>query len=178
MKTITVSDEDYDLLMSLSAEIQTQPHHAQSAPRYWEPSSEKLEPNFNDEGDVIQIFDPERCESYSPEEYAEVSQDKYDKFMEKQTGYLGIKEQSYLGEFEDRWIDYICDNIDVARVYSSDWVRKTEHNPSLFLSDVQGFIESNKHHLGRNPKTYANTIWRMPKMESLVDVLCRLNPKK
>jgi len=176
MKPIFLSNEDYELLMALSKELQTQPYHVQAAPRYWEPSSEKLEPNFNDEGEIIQIFDHGRCENYTPEEYAEAAQAEYDKFMKEQTECLGIKDQSYLGEYEEEWIEYIRDNIDNARVYSSDWTRKTEHNPSLFLSDVQGYIEANKHHLGRNPQTYANTIWRMPKMEALVDLICRINP--
>jgi hypothetical protein len=48
-------------------------------------------------------------------------------------------------------------------------------HPSLFRSDVQGFVKHNTHHLGRNPHTYARTIWRMPKMESLVEAVMRLN---
>lgn len=175
MKTITVSDTDYELLMSLSAELQTQPHQSQAAPRYWEPSSEKLLPNVNDEGNVIQVYDPEDCETFSPDEYAEKEGELYKTFLDN----YGDPDQrpEYDFDLEHEWVDFLSSNTNAVRIYSADWTRKTEHNPSLFLSDVQGFIESNKHHLGRNPQTYANTIWRMPKMEALVNILCRINPQ-
>ena len=74
----------------------------------------------------------------------------------------------------------IVSNIDVDgmerfRIYSSDWERKRDHNPSLFLSDVKRYCETNQHHLGRKPLPYSDSIWRMPKMESLIEIVLRMN---
>ena len=55
MKTIEVSDEDYDILMDLSKELQTQDNVGQAYPYYWTPSSYRLEPNLHGEGELVRV---------------------------------------------------------------------------------------------------------------------------
>ena len=40
---------------------------------------------------------------------------------------------------------------------------------------IKDFIKYNKHHLGGDPHPYSRSIWRMPKMQSLVECVLRLN---
>lgn len=176
MKTIQINDEDYETLMELSRELQTQPNHSQAYPYFWEPASEKLETDVNNEGEVKQILAD--SEMYSPEEYADYQSDIYADFLiEIDREEQQYNEDLYDDDLEQEWLDYLeCSTLDVS-IYSSNWEQKTDHNPSLFLSDVQGYIKSNKHHLGRNPHTYARSCFRMPKMEKLVQLICRLNPQ-
>lgn len=179
MKTIAISDEDFDNLMEFSRELQTQPNHMQAFPYFWEPASEKLEINYHNEGEVKRLFDWDQSESYTPEDYAECNPEFYESFLRDQEAPMTTDDenQAYAADLEDEWVDYITENKSVEQ-YSEDWEQKTDHNPSLFLSDVKGYIESNKHHLGRNPHTYARSVKRMPKMEKLIQILYRLNPQK
>lgn len=173
MKTIEVSDEDYETLMSLSKELQLQDNHCQAFPYFWEPSSEKLVPNVNDEGEEVLIYDYDIGESFSPSSYAEANETLWAGFVKEFRD--NEEERDYEDDDETDWVEYIRDNAESVRIFTQDWERSTEHNPSLFLSDVQSFLTANAHHLGRDPKTYARTIWRMPKMEALVAAIYRLN---
>ncbi len=182
MKTIEVSNEDYEILIELSKELQTQPNHGQAFPYFWEPASEKLVTNVNGEGEVTKIYYD--CDTYSPEDYAENHHELYLEFLndadhfethEDALKYDEDNGHEYITDLETEWIEYIECHSNDAVVYSSDWEQSTDHNPSLFLSDVQGYIEGNKHHLGRNPRTYARTIHRMPKMQQLIECIYRLN---
>jgi len=169
MKTIQISDEDYQALMEFSKELQTQANHSQAFPYFWEPASEKLVLDPNDEGEVTEIFLEGDNETMSPEDYAEKNPRLYSNFLEH---------QEFEAEPGHEWIKYIENNAKDARTYSSNWEQSSDHNPSLFLSDVQNYIKTNKHNLGRNPRTYANTVQRMYKMEKLVEIIYRLNPQE
>ena len=177
MKTIEVSDEDYETLMTLSKELQLQPNDGNAFPYFWEPGHELLETNFNDEGEECFIYDCSDAESYSPKEYAD---HKYGLWVEylRDIGSYEIEDgevRSYQKDDENKWIAYIEEYGKGVRVYTQDWVHKTTHNPSLFKDDVKEFIEGNQHHLGRNPHTYARTSFRMYRMGKLIEALYRLN---
>lgn len=172
MKTIQISDEDYEALMELSKELQTQENHGQAFPYFWEPTSEKLVIDFNNEGEVKEIFDNDACEVSSPKEFAENHPELYDDFLLTEDH----EDEGYTWDLEGEWVEYISMMPDYS-TYSSNWVQSSDHNPSLFLSDVKRHVDTNRHHLGRNPRTYARTIQRMPKMEKLIKILYRLNPQ-
>jgi len=176
MKTIELSDEDYDALMKFSKELQTQDNNGQRFPYYWCPSSEKLEYNVNDEGEETFIFDSSQCESYTPEQYAEVAESLWSDYLTEkgeigECGYL----RDYIEDDEYDWIEYINANSKNTRVYTKDWNREVDYNPSLFYSDVENYCKTNKHHLGRKPSPYSHSFWRMPKMEALVEIIYRVN---
>lgn len=176
MKTIKLSDEDYYKLMELSRELQLQTNNGQAFPYFWEPSSEKLEPNINNEGDVIEVYDSEESETFSLQEIADDSEEElWSKFLKENE----IKEQPYTEEHEKDFTDYLVSQKNGYRFYvhSSDWKRSRDHNPSLFLSDVKQYCKSNTHHLGRKPAAYSDSIFRMPKMQNLVEIIYRINPQ-
>jgi len=173
MKTIQVKDEDYKLLMELSKELQTQANHSQAFPYFWEPASEELVVDVNDEGEVDYVFDHSRNESYTLEEYADCVPGSWKLFLSS----IDSDDKTYCQELESDWHDYLEFQDDDVTTYSSNWEQSSDHNPSLFLSDVKGYIEANKHHLGRNPRTYARTVQCMPKMEKLIAAIYRLNPQ-
>lgn len=170
MKTIQLTNEDYEALMELSKELQLQANHSQAFPYFWEPASEKLEDDPNDEGEIGIVFCSYRQETYTLKEYAESNPEMYKRFrLEEEIG----EDETY-EDIEHEWKDWL-EYQDGLRTYSQNWEQSTDHNPSLFLSDVKNYIEKNEHHLGRNPRTYARTVWRMPKMEKLIEILYRLN---
>lgn len=179
MKTIKVSDKDYEVLMELSKELQTQENHCQAFPYFWEPASEKLKVNVNNEGEVSEIYCHNASEVYSPEDYAEHDNDLFGEFLVDQELIKSLNDKyiPYDEIDEQDWIEYIENYSNTSTVYSSDWEQKTDHNPSLFLSDVQNYVKFNKHHLGRKPHTYAQTVRRMPKMEKLIEAIYRINPQ-
>jgi hypothetical protein len=183
MKTIEVSDKDYEILMALSKELQTQDNHGQAFPYFWEPSSYKQEMNPHGEGQDVKVYYD--TELYGFLDFAEYDDfENYNKFLKEKKEWEFDEDEDdkweynfneYYPDLEDEWKDYIDDDIDDAEVYTFDWNRKQEHNPSIFLTDVQNYIKNNKHLLGRKPHTYANTAWRMPKMKNLMECLLRLN---
>jgi hypothetical protein len=175
MKTIKVSDEDYETLMELSKELQTQDNHHQAFPYFWEPASERLVVNIHNEGEVTKLV--EDCEASTPEDYAEDRPELYEAFLREEGAPMTTsgESQAYAPDLEWEWIEYALDKNSSLEEFSEDWEQKTEHNPSLFLSDVQGYIKSNAHHLGRRPHTYARTVQRMPKMKRLIAAIYRLN---
>ena len=178
-----LSNEDLKDLMELSKELQQQENHYQAFPYYWSPASEKLETNIHGEGEVIEVL-YEGSVTCTPEELAESGFDDHDyerghvcdyaKFI---AGNDLVFEGKYLKSLERDWVEYIENEIDDAEIWTSDYRENVENNPSFFLSDIKDYIKHNKHHLGRNPHTYAQTIFRMPKMEKLMKILYRLNPQ-
>lgn len=175
MKTIKISDEDYKTLMELSKELQEQDNHGNAFPYFWEPRSKKLEVNIHNEGSVTRIYHD--GEMYSPKSLAEYDDELWEEFITKECDLLW-NEQCYSEDYESEWIAFIdCKSDWEYQVWTEDWKQSTDHNPSLFLSDVQNYCKTNTHHLGRDPGTYARTIWRMPKMEALVKAVYRLNPQ-
>ncbi len=175
MKTIKVSEKDYEVLMELSKELQTQTNNYQAFPYFWEPSSMKTEVNIHGEGKEVEVYYD--CETYTLEEFAESDElEEYKKFIDWEDIEVQDKENiTYDKDLESEWQSYIDSEIDDADVWTLDWKQQQDHNPSLFLSDVKGYIKNNAHHLGRDPHTYSRTISRMPKMEKLVECLLRFN---
>lgn len=179
MKTIELSDEDYDALMALSKELQTQENDGNAFPYFWVPASDKLQQDPNDEGDVIQIYDCKASEVFTPEEFADHDDELYLEFIKSRNECGdGPFEYEYYHSLESEWVEYLEDKEEVEiRVYSANLEQVDEINPSFFKSDVKDFIKYNKHHLGEKPRTYAHTLFRMPKMEQLIEIMYRLNPQ-
>ena len=180
MKTIELSDEDYNTLMELSKEYQTQSNDGNAFPYLWEPSGSKLVPNVNGEGEVTKIY--KDCEEYTPQQFAELNENDFDAFIEENFSlndeYPDIKcDDKDFDKVERDWIEYI-EIHDLGQILTLDWQDESEHNPSLFKSDVENFIKFNYYHLGKDPHTYARTSWRMDKMEQLISILCRINKQE
>jgi signal-transduction protein with cAMP-binding, CBS, and nucleotidyltransferase domain len=170
MKTIQVSDEDYKTLMDLSKELQTQTNNHQAFPYFWEPASERRVYNMHDEGRLVSVIS--FGEQYDAKSLWENHEELAQKYLEEKE----LPEDTIFSEIEKYdWMNWACENDGYMEIYTEDWEQKTEHNPSLFLSDVENFIESNPHHLGKDPHTYSRSFFRMPKMEALITAVANLN---
>lgn len=177
MRAIELSESDYNDLMNLCKELQTQENDHQAFPYFWEPASYTKEASVNEEGE-IKFYDNNNCCSSTPEEMWK--DDSYEilkeSFLELHEDFNENSTYEEVNEY-DEWVEFIKDDGDFSLWYEEE-VHKTEHNPSLFKSDVKNFITHNKHHLGGKPHTYARTIWRMPNMIKLVKILCNINKQE
>ena len=178
MKTIELEDEDYDTLIELCNELRTQEDDCQAKPIFWSPSSYKPVLNYHGEGSIIEVYHD--GDTYSSEGFAEHDDfELYNTWLvyqmecvqEESEDNIKYTLNKYHTDLEDAWVGYIEDTIVDADIITFDLEQQQESNPSLFKSDVKNFINSNQHHLGERPHTYANTIWRMRKMEKLVNIL-------
>ena len=79
MKTISVSDEDYEILMELSKELQTQENDHQAFPYFWEPRSEKSVQGSEDDTPLAY----HDCSTYEFEELEESCPELWDEFINK-----------------------------------------------------------------------------------------------
>jgi hypothetical protein len=172
MKQINLSDEDYKFLMECVKELNEQDHDGQAHPRFWVPCSTRE--GIGTEDDEKQIYNNRNCCIEEAEEVFENNPELVESFFEFRFFRLGEDETCEFGELSasevDDFIDHVGEDPDYDIVYSRK-EEKCEVNPSFFKSDVKRFIASNKHHLGENPQTYAHSVWRMPKMERLVNIL-------
>jgi hypothetical protein len=180
MKTIELSDYDYDTLMELSKEYQTQSNDGNAFPYFWEASSSKLVSNINGEGEITKVY--KDSEEYTPQEFAELNEEDFNAFISDKRdydySYPELKcDSTDFEKIESDWIEYI-EVKGLGTITTFDWVDESEHNPSLFKSDIKDFIEYNYYHLGRLPHTYARTVWRMGRMEKLISILCRMNKQE
>lgn len=165
MRTIEVSDEDYAALMELSEELQRQENDSQAFPYFWEPRSTKA--GIGTEDDDRLIYDSNAASTWTPSEYADDHDELFSEFL------LSIDETgdtNYEDIDENEWLAHLDDDPDLSIVYSRE-EEVSEHNFSLFKSDVKDFIKGNRHHLGDNPHTYARTFFRMTKMERLIKII-------
>ena len=143
-KTITLSEEDYNSLMDLCKEMQIQENDGQAHPYFWEPMSSRYVTSPDDEGEVMFHYD---CENYTPEEMWNGGFEEMKKsFLELECDDKEEKDVIY-SEIEDEWVSFIEETggYDFTKWYSV-LEQKSEHNPSLFKSDVKDFIQYNKHH--------------------------------
>jgi hypothetical protein len=179
MKTIELSDEDYDLLMSLAAELQTQPNDGNAHPVCWSPSS--LKRNVVAEGcGEIHFIDDDGGE-FTLEELFKSEGNSGDKTIGEEFIQYYTNDDpdanitiDTMDMYWDEFENYLDDEYRFRKVELRE-ERVCEQNFSLFKSDVKNFCETNQHHLGKDPRTYSQSIWRMPKMRKLVELVAKLN---
>lgn len=177
MKHIAVTDEDYQTLMDLSKELQTQENDSQAFPYFWEPRSKKTTQGTDDDDHVI--YDHNNSDRWDPKELAEDQPDFFKSFLESESEDRELSYDKYMDDNsfhspERKWIDFVGEDPDYSIIYEKTEIQ-SEHNPSLFKSDVQEFCKHQTHHLGEKPGTYARTVWRMPRMKQLIEAIYRLN---
>jgi hypothetical protein len=156
--------------MELSQELQEQENDWQAFPYFWEPRSTKKVMAFEGNHEHVIVHHDSDCESfYSLEEVIEHYPEVWKECVEY---WEDIYSESELKD--SKFYSFLEDHDDFTLHYERD-DEVSEHNFSLFKSDVKGFINGNKHHLGKNLHTYARTVFRMSKMESLIEAIYRLN---
>lgn len=166
MKTIQVSNKDYETLMQLSKELQTQKNDYQAFPYFWSPRSTKFGIGTSDDEKTF---------------YKDDSVDTAEELFTDDLKERFLQEEKMGAETQFKNIDlYLWEDFLEKNGYAVNYRREEkieENNFSLFKNDVKLHIQNNKHHLGKNPHTYAHTIFRMYKMEELIKCLYRLNPQ-
>ena len=177
MKTIELTDEAYDELMALAAELQLQENDSQAHPVIWTPSS--LKKIVVAEGCGQEYLIDDEGHEYLPVElkYEEHCEDDANTYWEcyLQSNY-DVEEYEHIS-YDDQEYDFtewLVDNYGFRKICLEEQ-RICEDNPSVFKSDVKNFCETNQHHLGKDPRTFAHTSWRMPKMTRLVELVAGLN---
>lgn len=176
MKTITVSDKDYETIMELSKELQLQENDGQAFPYFWSPRSTKWGIGTDDDEEVFHLDGTD----YAAKELFEEDEDLRDRYLEtikRENPEVEFKEQIKFKDIDPWSWEFFLETEDHVKHYRRE-EEVRENNFSLFKSDVKDHIECNAHHLGNKPHTYANTIFRMPKMEQLIECFYRLNPQK
>lgn len=170
IRKLEVREEDYTLLKELVHELQTQENDSQAFPYFWGPRSKQESLGTSD--DTPMVYDTESAESYTLEGYAECNEEVFSIFLSNND----LPQDTEYGDIdEDDWQSWVESYPHVYITYSRmEYV--SENNFSLFKSDVKQHIKTNSHHLGDNPHTYARTVWRMPKMEKLIQAIYRLFP--
>jgi hypothetical protein len=158
MKQIYVSDEDYETIMELSKELQMQENDYQAFPYFWSPRSTKKVLGTDDDE---KIFYKDGGVNTAEELFNDDELRK--EYLENREIYLD-------------WDEYLEEKGYTISYQKNEKI--VENNFSLFKSDVKNHVQMNSHHLGKDPHTYANTIFRMPKMTKLIECIYRLNPQK
>jgi hypothetical protein len=151
--TVTVDKKLFIELQALVKEMKTQETDCQAFPRFWSPRSSKWVVS-TDDGDDSEPRVYEHGELYTFDEYREYKEVTDEKLPD---------EMIICNEY--------CQHYEI--VYER-LQKFCEQNHSFFKSDVEGFIKFNSHHLGEDPHTYGNSVWRMPRMERLMNLIMEI----
>lgn len=170
MKSIQVSDEDYETLMGLSKELQVQENDRQAFPYFWSPRS-TMKVQGCDNGEKVYFLDDR---TKTAQEVFESDDELRESFLKDCALNLETSFEEIEKRHEGEWEDYIKNMTEYSVVYEKE-EEVTDNNFSLFKQDVKEYIYRNKHHLGKNPHAFANTIVRMTRMEKLIKCLYRIN---
>ena len=173
---IYVTDQDYTTLRDLLKELRQQPSYGQESPRYWVPQSTLREYSAHDNGGYKCLLN-EIGEEVDAKEIAKDDPVLFGLFLKTLDEEM-LLEDLYSGNIIKNnlaeWQEWLYEEQKYQyRYYNTIKVR--EENPSLFLSDVKGYIVSHAHELGKNPEAFAHTIHDMPKMKALIDILDRIS---
>lgn len=206
MKTIKMNDEDYNDLMELAKELRTQDHDSQANPRMWtvDTTQERVtKEGFNDtkilvinsnNDDSIDLeeLNKQLLECYMRDKDFSNLDEIYESFIidaelfrywciendlcfddnDDNDAVINVLQQTSLYSLQD----YLeANDVNIAPIEEYE---QHELNATFFKSDAKKHIEINKHNLAKNPHTYAFSIFRMPKMERLCDILNNLGEEK
>lgn len=167
MKTITLSDEDYEFLKDLQHELNTQETDHQADPRYWGVMETR------------EVAVPEGC----GDPYIYMGDGVTDT-LEEAVAYVDEIIRDYGSETAHTWYemdknfiddvaDFIHDHIDnTARVVYMEEKPYISHETGAFLTKraCKKYIEKYGYNHS-NPRTYGMTAYRNPELERLLNIL-------
>jgi len=172
MKTITITDEQYNALQEMQNLLNTQDNRCTANPIFVMMEIEKV-PTAEDYQDGQEWYDADNCESYATIESVYES-------ISEHLEYLNNPIKSF-DEFKQALNDNFNDfdeafGLNIYKVYYKN-IETINHNVfSFFEQDVKDHENINGHNL-RNKKhfDYACSLWRTPRMENLRNILMELN---
>ena len=130
MKNINLTDEDYNILMELSKELQVQERDHQGYPRFWSPRSTRKTIGTVD--DVPVFYNHALDGMYSPEEISEEYPEEFANFLKD---YYTV-DTKYEDISEDWWISEVEDNIRDCTLYYQKDEEVCENNFSFFYKKI------------------------------------------
>jgi hypothetical protein len=160
MKTIEVSDEMHEFLMSLSNELNTQDHRSTAMPYIFQIQTQEMVPAVEGNGIEAWFYDGSKIETeeeitkaiaeYKGLEIADVTKDKYER--EEILEEAGYNKVHY--EMKDKL-----------------------ENAFLTSKACDEHIQANKHHY-KKPVNYLSHSFRNPELETLIKFICGLTGKE
>lgn len=184
MKTIEISEEDYNFLKECKELLNTQNNRATRNPIYTIQDVEKI-PTSSDYADGSFWIDVE-ADYYqigSDEELFEYLWDYDGNYKEKIIEYLSEEGDEEKEDFKKLFLKEIQYDDDLAGFgiecisnyyYLEKWFIKEGAVFSFFEKDAFDHLESNHYHYTEKARTYGCSLWRSPKMERLRKFLMEL----
>jgi len=163
MKTIEVTDEMYEALISIGTEMTTQDMRGTQMPHLFQIRQIKEVPAYEGNGDKHIWID---------RDHDQFEEDELQKIIKKELklkgSYKDIKLAGWQANFEtEEWLR--------VRGYSSyDVDEKMEFSNAFFTAKAcQDHIDLNHYHYTQ-PVVYLNSSWRNPEMETISEFLCNI----
>jgi len=182
MKTINVTDKDYEVLKELLDELKTQDNDSTANPMWSISSKHNDIITIEDSAEDYMIFSNDGCDNIRLSSLCEeLKKNEYDDEYVQYIGDYDYFLDEIKNDFEERdLLNYLHENendlgITIIPVKSDN---KLETNCGLFKSEVKRHIELNSYHYGENPHTYCFSSWRMPKTEELLNILRSIELKE
>ena len=173
MKTIQISDSDYEFLKKLKEELNTQDTDGTANPRFWSIMETREEYTHKDWGNDIKIYvDGESV--YNLEEFVEEIENHYShNFTEgvmKEWNAVDKNDYYEVVTFCQDFVESL--NVDVVGVIEKQ-VIGSEGGPFLTKKACKDYIERYKYNLSK-PVTYCNCAFRNEEYGKLLDILSNL----
>jgi len=188
MKTIQVSDENYEFLKDCVKELNTQDTRSTRNPIYtvWHEIKEYgIEENFT--SDFVYIWDDEEYETIE-DLFNAIDFNGYEKEL---IHAYNVNNDKLIVEYDDYTKqvlkDWLCNTLtsyevkemmeSLAGNFSTVGVRNTEEQVvngacfSFFEKDAKDHIELNGHNIRGKTYTYVDSLYRSPRMEKLMNLL-------
>jgi hypothetical protein len=167
VKTIEVTDEQYEILRCMSAQMKIQDQRHTHLPLYCVRVKSSVYNLEAGEGDGCVYIGDDDIEYESEEALMEAWDDK-DEFLDK---WDSITEKQY-DDYNQSGITSsdICDLTGLRESWYRDEYKLVNGQVFFTLEGAQAHIDSNRHHYNE-PDVYTVGAWRNPEMETLLDVV-------
>jgi hypothetical protein len=165
-------NEDLQFLKELQAELKTQDHDSQAAPRFWAVGDFEMVDCSEDCQEETMLLSYGSCESIELEKALEEIKEKIEdpeEFSDKARADFAELDLEDTEEVLD-WIHKYQD--DSAYLVPVKEVHVIKPN-TMFLTKAEAkeHIRLNQHHYSQKAHTYAMTAWRAPKVARLLRIL-------
>lgn len=162
MKTIQLTDQEYDFLMQLSNELNTQDNRATASPYFYQVRETKHIPTGENMGNPVCVLDDTVLRTEEEIKQAVFEYQEWNLSCEAHQ-----RKYKYLSQWD---IEAIMEHN-----YRQCWETTTEVYSNAFLTEkaVKEHIRLNRHNLSA-PQDYLQHAYRNPELEQLLEILKRI----
>jgi len=167
MKLIKVSDEEYDQLMKISHELNTQDNRVTADPIWIIFDKQKI-PTSDEYSDNYYWYDSVNHCKLTEEQIKKLLKDKEDDFTKR---YREIKRN----QFKDH--ESIMSKMGYERVF---YIEVDTRPKGMFLTEkaCKAWQQQNKHHLSDRAYDFVESLWRNPEMQLIRKILLTLKKRR